>query len=207
MEVKRKVVLYIAQSLDGFIARADGDIGWLSAVEREGEDYGYSEFIETVDTVIMGRKTYEKVLSFGIEFPHRYKKCYVLSRTKRDSDRNVQFYSGDAAELVRIIRNGKGKDIFIDGGAEVVREFLSEDLIDEYVISIIPMLICSGIRLFKETDTERKLNLIYSKAYESGPGPAEIRKGLKLYCTQIYIAHKYILCAIFLTDIINVKIN
>lgn len=123
MAVKRKVVLYIAQSLEGFIARADGDIGWLSAVEREGEDYGYSEFIETVNTVIMGRKTYEKVLSFGIEFPHREKKCYVLTKTKRDSDGNVQFYSGDAAELIRSIRNGEGKDIFIDGGLRLSGSF------------------------------------------------------------------------------------
>lgn len=168
MEVKRKVVLYIAQSLDGYIARADGDIGWLSAVEREGEDYGYSEFIESVDTVIMGRKTYEKVLSFGIKFPHRDKKCYVLSRTKRESDGNIQFYSGDAGELIRSIRNGEGKDIFIDGGSEVVREFLSEDLVDEYVISIVPILIGSGIRLFKETGREIMLRLTSSRAYESG---------------------------------------
>jgi dihydrofolate reductase len=168
MEVKRKVVLYIAQSLDGYIAKKDGDISWLSVVEREGEDYGYSEFIESVDTVIMGRKTYEKVLSFGIEFPHRDKKCYVLSRTEKEPDGNVQFYSGDAAELIKSIRGGEGKDIFIDGGAEVVREFATGDLIDEYVISIIPILIGSGIRLFKETGTERKLTLINSKAYESG---------------------------------------
>ena len=168
MEFKRKVVLYIAQSLDGYIARADGDIGWLSTVEREGEDYSYSEFIESVDTVIMGRKTYDKVLSFGIEFPHRDKKCYVLSRTKREPDGNVQFYSGDAAELIRSIRNGEGKDIFIDGGAEVVREFAAVDLIDEYTISIIPVLIGGGIRLFKETGREIMLRLTSSRAYESG---------------------------------------
>lgn len=168
MAEKRKVVLYIAQSLDGYIARADGDIGWLSSVEREGEDYGYGEFMESVDTVIMGRKTYEKVLSFGIGFPHRDKKCYVLSGTRREDDGNVKFYSGDAAELVRSIRGQEGKDIFIDGGAEVVREFAAADLIDEYVISIIPVLLGGGIRLFKETSRETKLRLAGSRAYESG---------------------------------------
>jgi dihydrofolate reductase len=168
MAVKRKVVLYIAQSLDGYIARSDGDIGWLSSVEREGEDYGYSEFIESVDTIIMGRKTYEKVLSFGIGFPHRDKKCYVLSRTKREPDGNVEFYSGDAAEMVRSIRGGEGKDIFVDGGAEVVREFAAGDLIDQYVISIVPLLLGGGIRLFKETGREIKLRLMVSRAYESG---------------------------------------
>jgi dihydrofolate reductase len=168
MAVKRKVVLYIAQSLDGYIARADGDIGWLSAVEHEGEDYGYGEFIESVDTVIMGRKTYEKVLSFGIEFPHSDKKCFVLTKTKREPDGNVQFYSGDVNRLIKSIRGEDGKDIFIDGGAEVVREFLSEDLIDEYVISIIPVLIGGGIRLFKETGREIKLMLSSIRTYESG---------------------------------------
>ena len=75
----RKVIVYIAQSLDGFIAKPDGDIQWLSIVEKEGEDYGYNAFVESVDTVFMGRKTYEKVLSFGIEFPHKGRKCYVLT--------------------------------------------------------------------------------------------------------------------------------
>lgn len=168
MAVKRKVVLYIAQSLDGYIAKADGDISWLSVVEREGEDYGYGEFIESVDTVIMGRKTYEKVLSFGIGFPHRDKKCYVLSRTEREPDGNIRFYSGDAAELIRGIRCQEGRDIFIDGGAEVVREFAAADLIDEYVISIIPLLLGGGIRLFKETGRETKLRLAGSRSYESG---------------------------------------
>ena len=168
MDLKRKVVLYIAQSLDGYIAKKDGDISWLSVVERENQDYGYKEIIESVDTVIMGRKTYEKVLTFGIEFPHKDKKCYVLTKTKKEPEGNIQFYSGDVNGLIKSIREEAGKDIFIDGGAEVVGEFLAGDLIDEFVISIIPILIGGGTSLFKETYTERKLNLIYSKAYESG---------------------------------------
>ncbi|WP_083248228.1 dihydrofolate reductase family protein [Desulfuribacillus stibiiarsenatis] len=63
--------MYIAQSLDGYIARVNNDISWLSIVERDNEDYGYDDFIKTVDTVFMGRKTYEKVLGFGVEFPHK----------------------------------------------------------------------------------------------------------------------------------------
>ena len=70
----RKVILYIAMSLDGYIAKENGDISWLSVVEKQGEDYWYSKFINTIDTVVMGRKTYEKILSFGIEFPHKDKK-------------------------------------------------------------------------------------------------------------------------------------
>lgn len=168
MKNQRKVVLYIAQSLDGYIAREDNDISWLSIVERDNEDYGYNEFVETVDTVFMGRKTYEKVLTFDVEFPHKGRNCYVLSKILKGSDENVHFFSGDVDELIKKIKTEEGKDIFIDGGSEVVRAFRDKDLIDEYVISIIPILLGKGIRLFRDTDTENNLKLIESKAFESG---------------------------------------
>ncbi|MBP2027300.1 dihydrofolate reductase [Acetoanaerobium pronyense] len=174
MENQRKVVLYIAQSLDGYIARENDEISWLSIVERDNEDYGYNEFVETVetvetvDTVFMGRKTYEKVLTFDVEFPHKGRNCYVLSKTLKGSDENVHFFSGDVDELIKKIKTEEGKDIFIDGGSEVVRAFRDKDLIDEYVISIIPILLGKGIRLFRDTDTENNLKLIESKAFESG---------------------------------------
>ena len=168
MNEKRKVVLYIAESLDGFIAKEDNDISWLSIVEKTNEDYGYNDFVNTIDTVIMGRKTYEKVLSFGIEFPHKFKKCYVLSRTLEGTNENVQFYDGNINELIKILKSESGKSIFVDGGAEVVREFRNENLIDEYIISIIPVLLGKGIRLFKDADMENKLKLIESKVFDSG---------------------------------------
>jgi dihydrofolate reductase len=176
MDKNRKVVLYIAESLDGYIAREDGDISWLSMVEQKNEDYGYEDFIETVDTVIMGRKTYEKVLSFGIAFPHKGRKCFVLSRTLKGKDENVEFFNGDIQELILSIRKEEGKNIFIDGGAEVVREFITKDLIDEYVISIIPVLLGKGIRLFKETENETRLNLIQNEAFDSGLVQVKYRK-------------------------------
>ena len=77
---KREVVLYIAQSLDSYIATESGGLEWLDMVATEGEDYGYNQFVATVDTVVIGRKTYDKVMSFGIEFPHKGPKTYVLSR-------------------------------------------------------------------------------------------------------------------------------
>lgn len=168
MNEKRKVILYIAESLDGFIAKEDGDISWLSIVERPQVDYGYNDFIKTVDTVIMGRKTYEKVLSFGIEFPHKDRKCYVLSKTMIGNDQNVEYYNGDINELIQGLKDVKGKNIFIDGGAEAIREFRNKNLIDEYVISIIPIFIGKGIRLFKEVDTENRLILTQSKIFDSG---------------------------------------
>ena len=113
---KRKVRVYIAASLDGYIAHSDGDIDWLDSVARPDEDYGYAAFIETIDTVIMGRKTYEKVLSFGGEFPHADRDCYVLSRTERPSEGQIHFYSGSLDNLLDQIRSRPGKDIFIEAG-------------------------------------------------------------------------------------------
>jgi len=168
LENQRKVVLYIAQSLDGYIAREDNDISWLSVVEHDNEDYGYDDFIKTVDTVFMGRKTYEKVLTFGVEFPHKGRTCYVLSKTLKGADENVQFFSGSIEDIITKIKVQKGENIFIDGGSEVVREFRDKDLIDEYAISIIPILLGKGIRLFRETDTENNLKLVESKIFDSG---------------------------------------
>lgn len=168
MKHDRKVIVYIAQSVDGYIAKKDDDISWLSMVDAPGEDYGYGDFVENVDTVIMGRRTYEKVLSFGMEFPHKERKTYVLSNSKKGTDDHVEYYSGDVKSLIKNIRLNSGSHIFVDGGAEVIKEFLSQELIDEYVISTIPILIGNGVRLFKETENENKLELLESNSFPSG---------------------------------------
>ena len=173
----RKVILYIACSLDGFIAREDGDINWLSIVERKGEDYGYRKFIDTVDTVIMGRKTYDKVLSFGIGFPHADKECYVITSTRHGIDANVTFYNGDIRDLISRIRKQGGKNIFIDGGSDIVALLRSHGLVDEYVISILPILLGKGIRLFKDVAAEEQLHLVGHTAFASGLVQLYYRRG------------------------------
>jgi dihydrofolate reductase len=165
---KRRVILYIAASVDGFIAKTDGDIAWLSQVDAPPEDYGYAEFVKTVDTVIMGRKTYDKVLGFGAEFPHKDRKVFVLSRKKKGADANVTFASGDPAKLIARLRKQEGKDIFCDGGAQVVHALLKKDLIDVLVVSLIPVLLGDGIPLFKKGRPERRLKLIESRSFPTG---------------------------------------
>ena len=164
----RQVILYIAMSLDGYIATEDNDLSFLSTFESPGEDYGYAEFIKTVDTVIMGRKTYEKVLSFGIEFPHKDKKCYVISKSRTGKDENVEFYNGDLTELIGNIRKTEGKHIFCDGGAEIIFELMKLNLIDSYILSIIPHFLGGGVALFKSGRPEQTLRLINSKAFPTG---------------------------------------
>ena len=163
----RDLVLYIAMSLDGFIAKENGDISFLSIVEDPTEDYGYEKFANTIDTVIMGRKTYEKILSMG-PYPHPGIKSYVLSKSREGNDENVEFYNGDLKLLIQNLKAQNGKNIFIDGGAETVNELMKQDLIDKYIISIIPVHLGDGIRLFKQERPEQKLKLISSEAFPSG---------------------------------------
>ncbi|MHC1685811.1 MAG: dihydrofolate reductase family protein [Clostridiaceae bacterium] len=175
--MKRNVVVYIATSIDGYIASKNDDISWLSIVETEGEDYGYSEFIKTIDTVIMGRKTYDKVTEITSEFPHAEKVCFVITRDKRERNENVQFYNRDLTELIVNLKEARGKDIFIDGGAEVINELIRNDLIDEITISIIPVILGDGIRLFNEgLELNKKFNLEFSKSYSSGLVQVKYRK-------------------------------
>jgi len=165
--MSRKVVLYIAMSLDGYIAKQDDSIDFLSKVETPGEDYGYTEFNKTVDTIIWGRKTYDKLKSFGIEFPHKDKKVFVLSKSNTGKEPYIQYVS-DIKSLIADLRNESGKDIYCDGGSETVKEMLRYSLIDKMIISIIPYLLGSGIRLFRDGLPEQNMKLINSQSFPSG---------------------------------------
>ena len=164
----RKVIVYIAASVDGFIAGPDGDLSFLSSVEKEGEDYGYSAFVETVDTVIVGKNTYDKVLSMGYAFPHANKESYIITRTERAAEGTTVFYSGDTAELVRKLKTKEGQNIFVDGGAYVVNQLLQQQLIDEIYLSIIPVMLGSGIALFKQGNPIQQLSLQSVKHFDTG---------------------------------------
>jgi dihydrofolate reductase len=166
--MQRKVIVYIATSLDGFIAKTNDDIGFLSIVEKEGEDYGYSEFVKSVDTVIIGRRTYDKVVSMGFEFPHSDKNTYVVTRNPRPSIGSVQFYSGSLEALVKRLKSEKGKNIYCDGGAQIVHELLKAEVIDELIISIVPIALGDGIRLFREGRGEQKLELLKVQSFDTG---------------------------------------
>lgn len=157
-------------SVDGYLATKEDDLSWLSVVEREGEDYGYFEFNETVDTYIVGRKTYEVVLKLtGGEFPQANKhKCFVITRHKKDSENGVTFYDGNLKALINQLQKEPGKHIYCDGGAEIVKLLLKEDLIDEMIISVIPVLLGEGKRLFKEGFPKQKLVAKAPKYFESG---------------------------------------
>lgn len=164
----RKVVLYIASSLDGYIAKPNDDLGFLSIVEKAGEDYGYAEFIETVDTVILGRKTYDYIVAKVPDYIHGDKTTYVITRTPQPDKLHTKFYTGTLKDLIADLQSKPGKNIFCDGGAEIVNELLKENLIDELIISIIPILVGDGTRLFKDGRPEQLLRLVSAQSFEKG---------------------------------------
>lgn len=166
--MNRKVILYIATSLDGYIAQPNDDLSFLSIVEQEGQDYGYADFIKTVDAVIVGRKTYDKVIAMGYDFPHADKDAYIITRTPRPSIGNIKFYTKDLKSLIAQLKSKNGKNIFCDGGAEIVNELLKDNLIDEFIISIIPIMVGNGTKLFKDGRPEQKLELVAAKSFDKG---------------------------------------
>ncbi|WP_028980472.1 dihydrofolate reductase family protein [Sporocytophaga myxococcoides] len=168
MSTNRKVVLFIAASMDGYIAAPNDDLSFLSLVNKEGEDYGYASFIQTVDTVIAGRKTYDWVMANVPEFSHADKTTYIITRSQKPSIGNTTFYSGNLKDLVTELKSKKGKNIFCDGGSEIIQELLKEKLIDEMTVSIIPILLGDGTRLFKNGRPEQKLKLVSTKQFDTG---------------------------------------
>lgn len=155
-------------SLDCYIAGADDDMSFLSLVEKKGEDYGYSEFISTIDTVIMGRRTYDWIISMVPEFPHKDIKTYILTSGQRQEIGNCEFYSGDLNKLITELKAKPGLNIFCDGGAETVHSLLRLELIDELIISVIPVLLGKGIKLFKPDEPEQRLEFLSVRHFESG---------------------------------------
>ncbi|MGN6532398.1 MAG: dihydrofolate reductase family protein [Ginsengibacter sp.] len=166
----RTLSLFIAASLDGYIAKPNDDLSFLKLVGKEGEDYGYSEFTATIDTIIVGRKTYDYVLKEigSSHYDNGGRNIYVVTRTEKPGVGRTTFYTGDLTELVKQLKSGNGKNIYCDGGAEIINHLLINDLIDEFIISVIPVLLGNGTRLFKDNRPEQELELISSKSFETG---------------------------------------
>ncbi|KYG73112.1 dihydrofolate reductase family protein [Roseivirga echinicomitans] len=166
----RKISLFIATSLDGYIAKPNDDLSFLKLVEKEGEDYGYEQFTDTIDTLIIGRKTYDYVLKEigSSHYDNGQRDVYVITRTQRPSAGRTTFYTGSLTDLVKQLKSENGKNIYCDGGAEVINELLKNDLIDEFIISVVPVLLGNGTRLFKDGRPEQLLEFVTAKTFDTG---------------------------------------
>jgi len=166
-----KASVYIATSLDGFIARPDGGLDWLKH-DSGGDDYGFYDFMSTVDTLVMGRNSYETVLTFG-EWPYEGTPVVVMSQTLDNAaipqhlTGKVEITADTPKALVEKLGNEGRKHLYIDGG-KIIRSFLNEGLIQELIISRIPVLIGQGIPLFGPLDNDIQLTHLETKTYPSG---------------------------------------
>ncbi len=168
----RKVILFIANSLDGFVARPDGGFDWLFT---DG-DYGMRDFFKSVDTALVGRKTYD--LMAGQKSTNTGMKGYVFSRSPQKSkDKHVEFVSGDIRNFILALKEQPGKDIWLVGGGELMASFLQKRLIDEFILTVHPIILGAGIPLFRGESQQIDLQLLACQTYESGI--VQLRYGLK----------------------------
>jgi dihydrofolate reductase len=165
-----KICAYIAASLDGFIARPDGGLDWLPKPQEGGEDYGYSRFFGSVDGMVMGRNTYDTVLSFG-QWAYADKRMWVLSSRELELPefvpQTVARWSGSLPALVEELAAQDVKKVYVDGG-KTIQSFLRAGLLDEITVTTIPVLIGQGIPLFGPLEADVKLELLESRAFEDG---------------------------------------
>ena len=164
----RKVTLFIAMSLDGYIADKDGGVDWLNGQEENGENMDtYSEFIKTIDTIIMGWNTYHQVITelSPEEWVYPEQISYVITHREIPSTERIRFTSESPCDLVKRLREEEGNGIWICGGASIVRQLMETDLIDTLHISVIPTLLGDGVRLFGPLEKEQKLRLVKTQSY------------------------------------------
>jgi dihydrofolate reductase len=164
-----KTTAYIGTSLDGFIARKDGDIDWLIQFENQEVNQNYEKFISVIDAIVMGRGTFEKVLTFP-SWPYN-KTVFVLSNhIKQIPDRlkeKVIILSMEPKKVLDHLSDNGFSNIYVDGG-KVIQSFLKEDLIDELIITRVPILIGSGIPLFGDLDNDLQFKHMQTNVYSNG---------------------------------------
>ncbi|MCB0283911.1 MAG: dihydrofolate reductase [Calditrichaeota bacterium] len=171
-----KVSVYIAVSMDGFIARENGDLDWLPGIEgfagesEYEEDYGYNAFIESVDVIVMGRSTFEKVMHFD-PWPYKNKRLIVLSSSLSTIPGNVpdtvELLNKTPEKILELLEHQKVKHVYLDGG-RTIQSFLNAGLVDELIVTRIPVLIGQGIPLFGRLKKDIQLQHFETAAYKNG---------------------------------------
>jgi dihydrofolate reductase len=156
--------VFIAASLDGYIARSNGAIDFLQIVHPLDESHGYNAFFASIDTIVVGRGTYDTVLGFD-EWPYTGKRVIVLTRRPVELLHGAEAFAGAVTDLVP--RLADASRVYVDG-ADVIRQFFAAELIDDVVLSIIPIVLGAGIRLFPGGEGEHRLDLESHHSWPSG---------------------------------------
>lgn len=166
-----KIKLYIATSIDGFIARKNNSLDWLDTMENPNNiDHDYGEFLSGIDTVVMGRNTYEEIMSFGVDWPYAECDTYIFTSStelKIQTPRTTVLHNLNANAIDQLKEKCK-KDIWIVGGGSLISGFINLEAIDEMTITIIPILLGEGIQLFPNQPKETKFELLSAQPFETG---------------------------------------
>lgn len=169
--LKSEVKLYIAASLDGKIARPDGSVDWLHEYPTpEGEDYGYGKFYASIGTVVMGRKTYEEILGYDVDWPYPDARTVVVTS---DPDLatptpNTVLLHGIEAATIRSLAEETDGHLWLVGGGHLIAAFLTAGLIDEMTVTLIPKVLGAGIPLFPDNCPETEFKLLSAESFSSG---------------------------------------
>ena len=166
----RKVIVHIATSADGYIARSDGDLEWLTSRPAPKGFYGMNAFMKSIDTTVLGRKTYEVSLTLGATFDNSRGRTVVFSRhpPPADAPSGVEFLNEAIGPFVSRLRAQPGKDIWLMGGGDIIASFLDEQAIDEFVISVVPVFIGEGIPLIAPRHRHVPLDLLSTERFDNG---------------------------------------
>ena len=167
----QKIILFTACSIDGYIARPDGNLDWLTNFPNpDNLDHGYNDLLANTSCIIMGRKTYEEIVGFGIEWPYKGIPTYILTANSEFNCKtpDTLILSGNLVEKVHRIRSEQEKNIWLAGGGQVVKYFLQNGLIDRMIISVIPIILGEGIPLFPGKSKETKFKLIENQLFSTG---------------------------------------
>lgn len=169
MTKRRRVIVHIATSADGFIAGPDGDLEWLTSLPAPKGFYGMNAFMRSVDTKMLGRKTYEASLALGATFDDK-DRYVVFSRRPAppDAPLGVDFVGGPIGPFIDQLRNQPGKDIWLMGGGELIASFLDENVIDAFVITVMPVFIGDGIPLIARRQRHVPLELQSTERFANG---------------------------------------
>lgn len=165
------IKLFIATTIDGFIAREDGSLDWLEEMPNpEGLDYGYGNFITDIDVVIMGRTTYEEIIGFGVDWPYANCDSFVVTSDKnyKVKTEKTEVLNGIDLKVINEIKSSSKKNIWIIGGGKLISEFINLSLVDEMTLSLIPIILGKGIKLFPNNPSESNFQLLDVKSFNTG---------------------------------------
>ncbi len=166
--MKPKTILYIAISEDGFVAGEDNNLDFLNPYQGGEEDYGYTNFINSVGCILVGRKTYDVVVNMGYPY-HPEKMVYVVTRQSRtSSSEKLLFFDGNLRKLINEIKSSQNLNIYCDGGAELAQSLIAADLIDEMILSVVPIQLHHGTLLFQGGLVPNQFSLKSKQAYPNG---------------------------------------